>query len=205
MKILLFDIDGTLMLSGGAGRRAIDRAFFELYGISDAFGEVVPDGNTDPKIFSHLVGGRLDVLDRWVSTLWEQTGSNFSHDLAIAAVAMTRGLTVVPALFDRDRVTATSINLGDSAPVVREFGGDYRNLQFDFGEVMVDDYNIRALCGGDGIERQCAAIDADDQVMRLRQSFHRGRVGAVAFVNPVGHVECGAAPLLSKPVEEQSR
>jgi phosphoglycolate phosphatase len=51
LKLLLFDIDGTLMLSGGAGRRAIDRAFLELHGISDAFGDVIPDGNTDPAIF----------------------------------------------------------------------------------------------------------------------------------------------------------
>lgn len=54
MKLLLFDIDGTLMLSGGAGRRAIDRAFHEIYGIKDAFGDIVPDGNTDPAIFRKI-------------------------------------------------------------------------------------------------------------------------------------------------------
>jgi len=54
MKILLFDIDGTLMLSGGAGRRAIDRAFLELHGVTDAFGAIVPDGNTDPAIFREI-------------------------------------------------------------------------------------------------------------------------------------------------------
>jgi phosphoglycolate phosphatase len=54
LKLLLFDIDGTLMLSGGAGRRAIDRAFHEIYGIKDAFGDIVPDGNTDPAIFRRI-------------------------------------------------------------------------------------------------------------------------------------------------------
>jgi phosphoglycolate phosphatase-like HAD superfamily hydrolase len=54
MKLLLFDIDGTLMLSGGAGRRAIDRAFFEIHGVRDAFGNIVPDGNTDPAIFREI-------------------------------------------------------------------------------------------------------------------------------------------------------
>lgn len=63
MKILLFDIDGTLMLSGGAGRRAIDRAFFDLYGITDAFGNVVPDGNTDPKIFSEIVVNHRLIIE----------------------------------------------------------------------------------------------------------------------------------------------
>ncbi|MBU1698772.1 MAG: hypothetical protein KJ970_11330 [Candidatus Eisenbacteria bacterium] len=43
-------------------------------------------------------------------------------------------LISVPELFDRDRESPTSINIGDSAPVVREFGGDYRNIQYDFGD-----------------------------------------------------------------------
>jgi len=62
MKLLLFDIDGTLMLSGGAGRRAIDRAFFELYGVENAFKGIVPDGNTDPNIFNEIIANhRLDL------------------------------------------------------------------------------------------------------------------------------------------------
>jgi hypothetical protein len=40
----------------------------------------------------------------------------------------------VPALFDKDRDTPSIINIGDSAPVVRQYGGDYRNLIFDFGD-----------------------------------------------------------------------
>lgn len=64
MKLLLFDIDGTLMLSGGAGRRAIDRAFFEIHGIRNAFGGVVPDGNTDPAIFREIFANHdLRVAD----------------------------------------------------------------------------------------------------------------------------------------------
>lgn len=42
----------------------------------------------------------------------------------------------VPALYDRNRLVATEIDLGDSAPVVHEFGGDYRNIQYDFGEAV---------------------------------------------------------------------
>ena len=34
-RILLFDIDGTLLLSGGAGRMAMDTAFRELYGLPE--------------------------------------------------------------------------------------------------------------------------------------------------------------------------
>lgn len=54
MKLLLFDIDGTLMLSGGAGRRAMNRAFFEIHGIDNAFDGIAPYGKTDPAIFAEI-------------------------------------------------------------------------------------------------------------------------------------------------------
>ena len=35
--LILFDIDGTLLLSGRAGLRAMTRAFEQAFGITDAF------------------------------------------------------------------------------------------------------------------------------------------------------------------------
>lgn len=46
-RLLLFDIDGTLVLTGGAGKRAMDRTFEELFGVGDAFAEVSMAGRTD--------------------------------------------------------------------------------------------------------------------------------------------------------------
>ena len=46
-RLLLFDIDGTLVLTGGAGLRAITRAFHELFGVADAFAGVSLSGRTD--------------------------------------------------------------------------------------------------------------------------------------------------------------
>ena len=37
MTLLLFDIDGTLLLSGGAGLRALNRTFEEQFQESEAF------------------------------------------------------------------------------------------------------------------------------------------------------------------------
>ncbi|MBL8909481.1 MAG: HAD hydrolase-like protein [Archangium sp.] len=48
--VLLFDIDGTLITTGGAGRRAIDRAFEELLGRSDACSHFSFSGMTDRAI-----------------------------------------------------------------------------------------------------------------------------------------------------------
>ncbi len=56
-RLLLFDIDGTLLLSGGAGRRAILAALGELAEAADpaALERIRFDGKTDPQIAGELL------------------------------------------------------------------------------------------------------------------------------------------------------
>ncbi len=49
--VVLFDVDGTLVSTGGAGRRAIDRTFDERFGRPDACSHFSFDGMTDFAIF----------------------------------------------------------------------------------------------------------------------------------------------------------
>lgn len=46
-RIILFDIDGTLILTGGAGIRAMTRAFQRLFGVADALASVQMGGRSD--------------------------------------------------------------------------------------------------------------------------------------------------------------
>lgn len=50
MTLILWDIDGTLLSTGGAGRGALNRAFEELHGVPDGFRDVHFGGRTDPGI-----------------------------------------------------------------------------------------------------------------------------------------------------------
>ncbi len=54
MRIILFDIDGTLLMTGGAGRIAFEKAFEEVLGIKDAWGKILPDGKTDFQIMKEI-------------------------------------------------------------------------------------------------------------------------------------------------------
>ena len=56
MSLLLFDIDGTLLLSGGAGLRAMSRAFDDTFGVARAFDGIQPAGKTD----TFLLGSALE-------------------------------------------------------------------------------------------------------------------------------------------------
>ena len=51
-SVLLFDIDGTLVLTGGAGQRAMSRAFADLFAIPEAFRGLAMAGRTDTAILS---------------------------------------------------------------------------------------------------------------------------------------------------------
>lgn len=49
-QLLLFDLDATLVRTGGAGMRAMNRAFLEVMEWPDALGRISPAGRTDPSI-----------------------------------------------------------------------------------------------------------------------------------------------------------
>jgi len=50
MKLILFDIDGTLLVDGGAAGVAYDAAFFDLFSIPAASADVSKHGRSDLSI-----------------------------------------------------------------------------------------------------------------------------------------------------------
>jgi phosphoglycolate phosphatase-like HAD superfamily hydrolase len=76
MRVVLFDIDGTLLLTGGAGLHALARAFRDLHGIENAADGIEFHGRTDPLILDSIAERRLgrglaareldDLLDRYL-------------------------------------------------------------------------------------------------------------------------------------------
>lgn len=80
MKLILFDIDGTLMDSGGAGTRSMDLAFENLFSVHNAFRGISMAGKTDIQIMKEglrthgiesengnvglLIGGYVEHLKR---------------------------------------------------------------------------------------------------------------------------------------------
>ncbi|MBI3393192.1 MAG: haloacid dehalogenase-like hydrolase [Nitrospirae bacterium] len=80
MRLVLFDIDGTLVSTDGAGRLAVTRAFQDVTGIPDGFAGVRMAGKTDPQIVREGLeanalpgtdGLRSRILDRYLSLLPE--------------------------------------------------------------------------------------------------------------------------------------
>ena len=66
MKLVLFDIDGTLLGTDGAGRRAIHRALLDETGTAGPIEHYRFDGKTDPQIIGELLAlaGHAGARDR---------------------------------------------------------------------------------------------------------------------------------------------
>ncbi len=60
MKLILFDIDGTLLISDGAGTRAANRAFEAIHGVANVMEGIDAAGKTDPLILEEMYRNGLE-------------------------------------------------------------------------------------------------------------------------------------------------
>ncbi len=73
MRLVLFDIDGTLLDADGAGRAALRVSMREVYGETGSIEDLDFHGKTDPRIVRELLRmvGRSDaMIDRGFERLW---------------------------------------------------------------------------------------------------------------------------------------
>jgi phosphoglycolate phosphatase-like HAD superfamily hydrolase len=133
---VLFDIDGTLISTGGAGAVAWRRAFEELHGIAADIGKYSDAGMTDPEVgrrtFIHTIGRvpSTEELDRLMAVRLRHLPQ---------AVAEGTGYRVLPGVVDLlPRLAAAGYLLGlttggveAAARIKLERGG--LNQYFGFG------------------------------------------------------------------------
>jgi phosphoglycolate phosphatase-like HAD superfamily hydrolase len=135
-RILLFDIDGTLVSTGGAGTVAWRQAFDELHGIPADIGKYTDAGMTDPDVGARTFEA---VLHRRPT----------AHELALLiqrrlehlpeAVEASKGYKVLPGVPERLRQLSRDGHLlglitgnGDGAAHIKLQRGDL-NRWFTFG------------------------------------------------------------------------
>ncbi len=104
-RLILFDIDGTLLDCGGAGRRALTTAFEKLFrpGSLAAVGNVLFAGKTDFRIFRELagvLGVRAEDLARKRAEFEQVYEAALRHELSREDAPPQRVLPGVMPLLD---------------------------------------------------------------------------------------------------------
>lgn len=169
MRILLFDIDGTLLLTNGGGKGALQIAIAEEFGVESVCTEISFAGRTDRSLLAELLERNglpsdehhLDRLrDRYVSTFPEVLSARGGRTLPGAAELLDR-LAPIPDI----HTYVMTGNLIDTAtrklqhfdllePVRGVFGGD-----FD-----ADRNDLARRCAAE-LRRHYPADDLDDLIV----------------------------------------
>jgi phosphoglycolate phosphatase-like HAD superfamily hydrolase len=155
IKAVLFDIDGTLLVTGGAGAVAWQRAFLELHGVEANIEEHTHAGMTDPEIaeivFREVIGRDGSEAER------AEAIAGYLSQLA-DAVAESDGYRVMPGIEETlPRLTDQGILLGivtgniEAAAHIKLARGDL-NRFFAFGGYGSDSRDRTELTRK-GIER----------------------------------------------------
>jgi phosphoglycolate phosphatase len=110
IRAVLFDIDGTILVTGGAGGVAWQRAFDELYGVEANVAEHTDAGMTDPEIaaiiFREVIGREGSQEERA-----KAIGCYLKH--LPDAVASSPGYRVMPGIEELlDRLIDAGLLLG---------------------------------------------------------------------------------------------
>jgi phosphoglycolate phosphatase len=159
IKAVLFDIDGTLLVTGGAGAVAWQRAFLELHGVEANIEEHTHAGMTDPEI-AEIVFREVIGRDGGAEERAEAIAGYLSH--LQEAVAESPGYRIMPGIEELlPRLAAEGIVLGivtgniESAAHIKLARGDL-NRYFTFGGYGSDsrdrtELTKKALERGEGV------------------------------------------------------
>jgi phosphoglycolate phosphatase-like HAD superfamily hydrolase len=152
MKVLLFDVDGTLIRGGGAGRKALNRAAYELYGKRNACSELSLAGRTDPYNFRETF--RFATGKNPTQGAVERLHQAYLRHLPyyVKAAIRNRTYNVPPGLrtllkhLSRDRRVLLGLGTGNMEKGARiKLGPSGLNAYFLFGGYGSDAFHRHAL------------------------------------------------------------
>ncbi len=168
--VLLFDIDGTLVTTGGVGRRAIERAFERQHGRPDACSLIRFDGMTDRSITRlGLEAIRARASDAAIEELLTVYLGELEAELLLSTPETYRVHVGVPEVLAAVSASGAAVGLGtgnvvDGARLKLEHVGLYHHFGFGgFGS----DHELRVELIRVGAERGARQLGVPRDACRV--------------------------------------
>ena len=185
-RLVLFDIDGTLLTAAGAGRTAVARAMEEVYGPVGSLADHPFGGKTDPQIAFEVLGPlgwSMAAIEAGLPTMFERYLTYLEEELPRSPRArlMPGVHPLLDRLAERPEVTLGLLtgNLARGAAIkLAHFGLEGR---FSFGAFGSDD--------GDRHRLPAIAVARAEA-----QSGHRHQGKEIVIIGDTEHdIACGRA------------
>ncbi|HEX7052274.1 MAG TPA: HAD hydrolase-like protein [Longimicrobiales bacterium] len=187
-RLLLFDIDGTLLSTNGAAKRAFHRALLAVYGSAGPIATHPFDGKTDPQIARELLeaaGFARGVIDRGFEALWKC----YLRELAVELARPGHVTTLLPGV--RPLLAA----LGQRSDSVLQgllTGNIEQGAGLKLRSVGLDGHFRTGAYGSDHERRDQLAAIAIERATALTGRTYTGRDVVIIGDTPFD-MTCGAA------------
>ncbi len=163
-KLVLFDIDGTILYTGGAGRRAIHRSLLEVFGATGPIKDFPFSGKTDPQIVRELMvlaGYAPSLIDRKLDRFWDVYVAHLTEEMSRA-----HGLKVYPGVVE----LVEELQNRDGTVLGLQTGNIQRGARLKLEPVGLNRYFPVGAFGDDSEDRNQLPRIA---VERVRKELHR--------------------------------
>jgi phosphoglycolate phosphatase len=169
-RLLLWDIDGTLVRGGGVGSDAINRAAATVSGRSIMGGSVVMHGKTDPEILAEIFRA-AEIAEIEIPRLLPAAMAEAERQLALAEEDLRRRGQVIGGVIDA--VTSLAKIAGVRQTLVTgNLVGNAAVKLAAFDLTAYFDVEVGAY-GTDHADRKALVPIALERVERLRGEFYR--------------------------------
>jgi phosphoglycolate phosphatase len=165
-KLVLFDIDGTILYTGGAGRRAIQRTLLEIFGCTGPIKGFPFSGKTDPQIIMELMtlaGHSPSRIEKKMDRFWDVYVEHLKEEMARA-----HGLKVYPGVVE----VIQELQSRDGTLLGLLTGNIQRGARLKLEPVGLNGYFSVGAFGDDSADRdQLPRIAVDRVREQLGRSF----------------------------------
>lgn len=117
MRLILFDIDGTLIRSNGAGRAALVFALEEIFGTAGPIDKYQMAGKTDPLIVTELLqaeGIGLEEIESGLDLVYERMAERGQTIFSEFAIEPCRGVTALLDALQREEQAILGLVTGNN-------------------------------------------------------------------------------------------